>query len=162
MKRTLSISSPIPELREAVVRVISHYAESLEPLSDIARRENMTQALVFAVLADQTDLVPHWQLAGRIRAQAMADAALKASEPTRHDWTVDRWGRYSGNSGLLARAALRSKTLLTLAGKLDPQRFGDRVEEREEKSSTTLVIGSPEQAAQVYHERQRMLTNEHE
>lgn len=140
-------ASPITDYVGASWAVIEAYAESTLSLAALCKARGMSQAWFFRCLVGDPNLAANWQIARKIRAQTMADAAVDASAETPEDWDVDAFGRYTANTGKIGRDKLRSDVLLKVAGHLDPEGYGARVINDNRDSRVTLTIQSPSDVA---------------
>lgn len=141
----------------SVIELISTTITGLETL---CRANGMSVDRFYRTLADNQELRDNYRVARKIRAQLLADEALRVTAPTDDDHALDAHGRYTGNTGRIQRDALRAKVLLELAAKHDPETYGDRVITDVRDSRVVLTIGDPTAAAEKY--RQRQLNNQSE
>jgi len=110
----------------------------------------ISQDRLYRTILKDKNLKEGMTLARQIRAQRYADEALDLSRPTKEDWALDNFGRYSANAGLIQRDTLRINTLLKLAAKYDPELFGDRITtEHVGTERASIVIGDTKTAAAI-------------
>lgn len=134
--------------------VIDGIIEGDESIDHLCQVWDIPPGTFYRTVMKHPDLREALQVARKVRAQRYADQAVELSRPAKNpngssaDWQMDTFGRYTANSGLINRDALRIKTLLHLASKLDPEQFGDRIiQDQRGGEKAMLVIGDTAKAA---------------
>lgn len=160
MKTTLSKLMASPDYIGMAWGVIDAITEGDESVEQLCKVWGLSQGTFYRTTDKHQELKEAFKFARRIRAQRYADQAIELTRPATTtlpdgtvrsaDWGMDQFGRYTANTGLINRDALRIKTLLHLAAKLDPEQFGDRViQETVGDQRATLIIGDTKAAAEL-------------
>ncbi len=136
--------------------VIDAIMEGDESMEVLCRTWGIAQGKFYRTTMKHADLRDALQIARKVRAQRYADQAIELTRPAMAedgspaDWQMDNFGRFTANTGLIQRDALRIKTLLHLAAKLDPEQFGDRIiQDSRGDGKAILVIGDTAKAASL-------------
>ena len=168
----LDLDAPPPDWIGMSWGVIDGIMEGDESMQNLCETWGIAQGKFYRTTMKHQDLGDALQVARKVRAQRYADQAIELTRPAftektvqivdpatgevtgSHtarvpaDWQMDNFGRFTANTGLIQRDALRIKTLLHLAAKLDPEQFGDRIiEDHRGAGKAMLVIGDTAKAA---------------
>jgi len=142
--------------------VCAGIAETDDSINDLCVAAGLSISVFYRTIKTVAEVRENVAIARQIRAQRYADQAIELSKPTDDDHDRDDWNRYTANTGLLKRADIQIRTLLTLAAKYDPELFGDRIieDKRESDAPARLVVLPTEEAAKQYRQRMQRITDE--
>lgn len=141
----------------AAWHVVRDYVNSDPPitLTQACNDVGFSVAQFHSVLRNNAELREAWESARPMRAEQMVERALAELDDDADDTLYDADGRPYTNAAKIRRAELRVRTLLHLAARSDPERYGDRVinDQRIDGQPAGLFIGDSKSAAEIYRKR---------
>jgi hypothetical protein len=115
--------------------------ESGKTLRNILKEDKMPSSRTFFIWLDlYPDKVKQYARATELRAEAIFDDILSIADQNENDTYINEFGIEIINSDVIQRSRLRIDARKWVLSKLNPKKFGDKVQTEHSGEVTTTVI----------------------